>query len=127
MLIRQGLRFIAVGLAATATHFLVMLFAVESAGIDPVLATIPAFAIAFLVSYSCNRRWTFRATAPHFGLVARYLTLALAGMALNALIMHVSVHQLQWSYLVGFAIGVVVVPAFSFAGARYFVFRADRN
>ncbi len=123
MLIRQGLRFGVVGVAATATHFLIMSCAVECLGIDPVVATVPAFVVAFVVSYACNRRWTFGATAPHTRFVSRYLALALAGMGLNALIMHLSVHRMQWSYVIGFALGVLIVPAFSFAGARYFVFR----
>jgi putative flippase GtrA len=124
VLIRQALRFFVVGVAATSTHFLVMLFSVEALRLDPVAATFPAFAIAFLVSYGLNRTWTFAATDKHLALITRYLLLALSGMLLNALIMHVAVHVLGWSYLVGFALGVVIVPVVSFTGARWLVFRA---
>ncbi|MBI3148131.1 MAG: GtrA family protein [Betaproteobacteria bacterium] len=123
MLIRQGLKFGLVGAAATATHFLVMLFLVEVLRLDPVLATFPAFGIAFLVSYTGHFIWTFRARGPHQRYLLKYFGVALGGLAANAAIMYGAVHLLHWSYLVGLAIAIVLVPLLTFSAARLLVFR----
>lgn len=127
MLIRQALRFAFVGIGATATHFVVMVLCVEALALDPVLATLPSFAVAFFVSYVFNRRWTFAASGRHEVLMTRYLLVALVGLALNALIMYVAVDQLAWSYRIGFTLSVLLVPPVTFLCAKTLVFRSSRS
>ena len=127
MLIRQAIRFGLVGIGATATHFAVMVLCVEALSLDPVLATVPSFALAFLVSYVFNRRWTFGASGKHVDLVARYFLVALGGLGLNALIMHLAVDRFGWSYLIGFALSVLLVPPVSFLSTRALVFRSSAS
>lgn len=123
MLIRQGIKFGLVGVAATATHFLAMLFLVEVLRLDPVLATFPAFGIAFLVSYAGHFTFTFQVRGPHQRYLFRYFGVALGGLAANAAIMYVAVHLVHWSYLAGLVIAIVLVPLLTFSVSRLLVFR----
>lgn len=116
-------RFILTGLAATATHYIVLYFCVEALQIDPVLATLPAFSLAFILSYSLNRNWTFCSSEQHRRAIPAYLALALLGLGNNALLMQVIVHGLQQSYTLGFLAGLFTTPILSYLGSRYLIFR----
>lgn len=120
-LIRQGLRFAAVGFVATGAHYAVLVALVEAGGIKPILATTCGYAIGIVVSYSLNRRFTF-ASHGGPGRFAKYVTLYVVGAFLNGAVMG-GLMGLGAPYLwaqVG-ATGLVLV--WNFAGARYLVFR----
>jgi len=116
-------RFILTGLAATAVHYLVLSACVNVLAIDPVAATFPAFALAFLLGYTLNRNWTFGSNAQHRRALPAYFGLALLGLANNALLMQLLVHGMQQSYTLGFLAGVFTTPIISYLGSRYWVFR----
>ncbi len=116
-------RFAAVGLLATGIHVGAVYFLVETGGVDPALASLPAFVSALAVSYLLNRRWTFQAAGTGFGPFHKYLLVALGGMLLNAVIMFVAVHIAKASYWLGLAIVVAVVPAVSYLLQRDWTFR----
>jgi len=116
-------RFILVGLAATATHYLMLYLCVEALRMDPVLATLPAFAFAFILSYALNRNWTFGSSEQHRRALPAYLGLALLGLGNNALLMQLIVHGLQQNYTLGFLAGLLSTPILSYLGSRYLIFR----
>ncbi len=120
-LIRQGLRFAAVGLAATGVHYSVLVAMVEIGGVKPIVATTCGYAIGIVVSYALNRRFTFVSRGGP-GRFAKYVILYVVGAFLNGAVMG-SFMVLGAPYLwaqVG-ATGLVLV--WNFAGARYLVFR----
>ena len=116
-------RFILTGLAATATHYLVLRLGVDVLLLDPVVATFPAFGIAFLLGYNLNRRWTFKATTAHRRALPAYLVVALLGLGNNALLMFIAVHVLRQSDTAGFLASVFSTPILTYLGNRYYVFR----
>jgi putative flippase GtrA len=122
-LVRNFMRFAAVGVLATATHTLVFALAIEWLSIEPVTATAIAFTAALLVGYTLNRRWTFAAHAEH-GRLWRYAVAALVGLAGNTLIMAIVVHGAKWSPYVGLALSVILMPPLSFALNQLWVFRS---
>lgn len=121
MLHRFG-RFAVVGAVATATHALVFAAAIEAAQIEPVLATALAFSVAMLVGYALNRRWTFAVRDAAVQRLWRYAFAALAGLALNALIMYCVVHLLHASPYLGLAAAIVIVPPVTFSLNQFWVF-----
>lgn len=120
---RRLTRFILTGLAATLTHYIVLFCCVEMLQMDPVLATLPAFSLAFILSYGLNRNWTFGSSEQHRRAIPAYLALALLGLGNNALLMQLIVHGLQLSYTLGFLAGLLTTPILSYLGSRYLVFR----
>ena len=118
-LVRSFLRFALVGATATAVHAAVFALLVETTPIDPVAATVVAFACGFVL----NRRWTFDSRADPMAQLPRYLAAQLAGLGLSAAIMAYAVHARDWSPYVGLALSIVMVPPVTYALARWWVFR----
>ena len=81
----QGLRFIAVGTAAAAVHWGVVRLAVESGAMAPLSANVAGWMIAFVVSFSGHRHWTFAATSGRATgqSLWRFGLLSFAGFLLN--------------------------------------------
>jgi len=123
-LVRSIVRFAVVGAIATAIHAAVFSLLIESTRIDPVAATVVAFAVAFAAGFVLNRRWTFGSRADPVAQLPRYLVAQLAGLALSAAIMYVAVHVQRWSPYAGLALSIVLVPPVTFALSRWWVFRA---
>ncbi len=120
---RHLTRFILTGLAASATHYIVLYCCADMLQMDPVLATLPAFSLAFILSYGLNRNWTFASAERHRRAIPAYLALALLGLGNNALLMQIIVHELQRSYTLGFLAGLLTTPILSYLGSRYLIFR----
>ena len=122
----QGLRFVVVGLAATATHVACGLVLAEAAGLAPFWANLLAFCVALFVSYLGNHRWTFAAQGAHAFHFPRFAVIALAGLALNQAIVYVMVGVMALDYRLALAVVVLVVPALSFVLNRGWVFARAR-
>jgi putative flippase GtrA len=122
---RQGLRFIVVGTAAAAVHWGVVWLAVEFRGLAPLLANVAGWMIAFAVSFSGHRLWTFAATTGRgtgqslwrFGLVS------FGGFALNELSYAAVLRLGGWRYDLALGAVLVGVAAATFVVSRAWAFR----
>ena len=121
-LLGQGLRFGAVGLAATLLHVALVVVLVEGPGVPVLLANGLAFCTALALSYLGNHGWTFRARGRHERYAPRFLAVALAGLVLNQAIMAASVDALGLDYRLGLAFVVTLVPLLRFLANRTWVF-----
>lgn len=80
----EALRFIAVGVSALLTHWLLVLLLVPLAGLAPLVANLFAFLIAFNVSYFGHRHLTFRAASrAHRQTLPRFAAVAMGSFLLN--------------------------------------------
>jgi putative flippase GtrA len=121
-MIRQLLRFGAVGVAAMAVHWTVVALLVPF-GAKPLLANIAAFAIAFNVSYVGHRHWTFAATSAHQSPFKRFLGVALLSFVLNEALYYLLLRA-GLEYRVALLIVLVAVAALTFILSRYWAFRS---
>jgi putative flippase GtrA len=122
-LAQEFVRFAVVGAAATTIHAAVFTLLVETTPLDPVVATVIAFFVAFVAGFALNRAWTFRSRADPIAQLPRYLAVQLVGLALNAAIMALAVHVQHWSPYIGLGLAIVLVPPVTFALARGWAFR----
>jgi len=77
-------RFVAVGCAAAAVHFSVVLLLVTCAAVAPLIANAAGWLIAFAASFLGQWRFTFGAqAAPAWQALRRYFVLSLGGFAAN--------------------------------------------
>ena len=118
----QFLRFCVIGVASTVTHFLVAVIMVEFAGLPVLWANAVAFAIAFLVSYSGNHRWTFALDGGHGRFLPRFVATQLAGFGLNQAIVWLIAIRLGADYRLGLAAALVIVPVVTFLISRLWAF-----
>jgi putative flippase GtrA len=121
-------RFGVVGALATLTHALTFAAAIEALQLRPLLANFLGFALALCVSFLGHHHWTFRADArggrPHApSMFLRFALVALAGLALNSLIVVVVVEQLGLDYRIAMLLMMTLVPLVLFRLCKRFAFR----
>jgi putative flippase GtrA len=119
---RQLVAFVAVGLAATATHAAFALCAHKLLGLPPLAANLVGYAFAILVSYAGNARVTFRRPLLHPEQFGRFVAISLAALALNEGLVYVFSGRLRLPFAEALVPVVLVVPAFTFVTARLWAF-----
>lgn len=116
-------RFVVVGCAAAAVHWLGVVLLVGRAGWAPLLANPPAWLVAFGVSFVGHHRLTFRDhQAPLVTSAWRFFTVSLAGFALNEALYAA---LLRWSdrrYALLLALLLVVQAAATYLLGRHWAF-----
>jgi len=123
----QGSRFAIVGMAATATHVLVMIALVEAASVTPMAGNVLGFLIAVLVSFAGHFYWTFAAPDRRgqawAGAFRKFVVVALSGLALNSLAVYLVVDIYALYYYWAVAIMVTIVPLVVFLLSKCWAFR----
>ena len=123
-MIGQALRFGIVGAIATATHFVVAVACVYSLALDPRLANVAGFLVAFVVSFAGQWRWTFRQqAAPLAQALPWYFVISIAGFAINAVAYHLLLAYAPIRYDVALALVLAGVAVMTFVLSRRWVFR----
>lgn len=121
---RRGLRFVLVGTAAAATHYVVGLFAYSVLGLGPGLSNVIGYACGFPVSYAGHRSWTFDGTRePHRVALPRYALVQLGSFLVNQglLLLAVAFVPLPFWFVLGAVL--VIVAVLTYVTSRLWVFR----
>ena len=86
LLTNQFVRFCLVGSVGTAVHYSALVAIVHFQG-KPILGSAVGFVLGALVNYALNYRYTFQSASRHHETLAKFFTIACAGLLLNTLIM----------------------------------------
>ena len=112
----RPIRFVASGIAATATHFLIAYVLIVRFALDPGPANACAFAVATCVSYLGNTYWTFRSRhSPR--VLLRFILVVVSGSALSWLVGG-AVALLGWAWWIGVAVIAISIPMFTWTAHR---------
>jgi putative flippase GtrA len=118
-------RFLVVG--ASNTLLTLAIYALLlGAGLPFVAALAPAYAAGALNGYTLNRMWTFRAGSFRGDALARYVLVQAAGLALNAALLALLVHDAGVDELLGQVLVLPVVSGMLFVVNRHWVFGQRR-
>lgn len=79
----QFLRFLVVGGAATAIHYLLMWLLHAGLGLDAVLSTAVGFLISAVFNFLASYHFTYRSSAPKLRAAWRYALVAGSGLCIN--------------------------------------------
>jgi putative flippase GtrA len=125
------IRFGVVGCIGFVVDFTVLRLLVSAAAVNPILAQVPAFGVAVIVTWMLNRVWTFDAVGRDSRLrqAALYLGVQCVGAATNfvvytALLLIEPVLK-NW-LVIPLGIGAVVAMGLTFLGSKYLAFRDRR-
>ncbi|WP_020394415.1 GtrA family protein [Thiolinea disciformis] len=113
--IKRILRFGGVGGLAAATHFFVAVLLISQAFMNPLLANVIAFLVAFIVSYAGQRYWTFAANYHnHHTTLWRYGLTAIIGFLINETILWLglTVFPAWYPLILGLAIIVAAISTY---------------
>jgi putative flippase GtrA len=123
MLKRRVLTFVAVGVAAAAVHFALVLALAEVWHWPPLLANPAGWALAFVVSYSGHRGLTFADTgAPLARSVRRFFVVSASGFVVNQSAYALLLMQAGMEYRVALAVVLTGVAALTFMASRRWAF-----
>jgi putative flippase GtrA len=115
--------YVGAGLAATGTHYVVMVLLVSQAQLPEVAASSIGFLAGACVKYPLNY-WLFASDQRHAVAIPRFVTGLAVGFALNAIIFAVLLRLLDLHYMVSQVITTGMVLFVNYALARYWIFLA---
>lgn len=119
----QLIRFGMVGASGYFVNLAVFSMATQLAEIHHIAAAVIAFLFAVTNNFVLNRHWTFRAAHGHPGhQAARFLTVSVAALGINLVVLALLVDVLSLSEVPGQAIAVAVAMPFNFLGNRLWTF-----
>lgn len=123
-LIYQLMRFGIVGVTAAAVHFSVVVLLVQNGVVQqPLVANIFGFMLAFQVSYSGHRFWTFRGTTvTHTAAWAKLLLVSVSGFCANEGLFYLFMTVAGLPYPLALFIVLTVMPVITFTLSKLWVF-----
>lgn len=125
--------FAAVGLAASAVHYVACILLIEQFAIRPWIANIAAFVVSFPVSYIGHSFLTFsarrygRETATTGRSLRRFLLTAMTGFAVNQASIVLFVEALGLPPRIVLAISTVVVAGLLYLIGKIWAFRGQES
>lgn len=122
-LLPQFCRFVMVGSCATAIHYSILTFLVELFQVRAVLATTVGFVVAATANYVLNRRFTFEFTGKHVVAAPKFLTVALLGAVMNAVLFGWLEAHTSFHYLVLQICATITVLAWDFTANAIWTFK----
>jgi putative flippase GtrA len=120
------IRFAVVGLSNTLYGLAVIYAAKYVGGLDDIPANVLGYATGTLLSFTLNKRWTFRYRGPDRGAFVRFVLVTTTAYLLNLLTV-LGALRLGINAYVAQAIGVVPYATFGYLASRHFAFRTPQE
>ncbi|MBA3660991.1 MAG: GtrA family protein [Gammaproteobacteria bacterium] len=123
ILIHQLCRFGVVGLFAALVHFCCVVFLVQWGTLNPLIANVFAFFVAFQFSYWGHRLWTFSDTdVVHFIALPKLLLIQCIVLMLSEVLFYLFL-SLSLPYPIALAVVLMILPIFTFISNKFWVFK----
>jgi putative flippase GtrA len=123
-LLTQIIRFGMVGVTAAGIHFTTVVLLVHYFFLEPLVANVFGFAIAFQMSYWGNRLWTFHDTAAlHHVAFSKLLIVQLVNFTANESLFYIFL-SLHLPYPIALLIVLTILPVFTFMSSKFWVFKS---
>jgi putative flippase GtrA len=121
--IPQPLRFVMVGGLAASVHFMVVLMLVEYFQTAPLAANGLAFCIAFCVSFTGQKRFTFtgsnKSAQQSF---FPYLLISITSFVCNELLLGIGIYVFKFPYQITLFCVLIIVALGTYFSSKYWAF-----
>jgi putative flippase GtrA len=121
-------KFAIVGGVAATVHFCIVLLLVETLQLHPLLANIFAFFVAFCVSFSGQRLFTFadrqRTLKESIG---PYFLISATGFIANELLFIVALYYFETPYQLALFMVLLIVAIGTYLGSKYWAFSISKT
>jgi putative flippase GtrA len=117
----QSFKFVIVGGVAACVHFLAVILFVEMLNLNPLIANIIAFLIAFFVSFSGQRLFTFASSNKSIkDSLLPYFLISLTSFICNELLLSFAIYVLNLPYQIAlFSVLIIVAIGTYFSSKRW--------
>lgn len=123
---RQLLTFAAVGIAATAMHYMIAVFAIEIISIKPLYANFIAYLSAVALSYIGHSALTFKVRKNKYNAL-RFFVVSIGTFGMSQMIVYFLTNYSLLSHRLVFLVVVFSIPIFSFILNKYWVYNKSKN
>jgi putative flippase GtrA len=113
-------RFAVVGMLNTVAG-LAVIFSARALGLDEVPANATGYAVGLMLSFTLNRRWTFRHRGPLLALASRFAVVTLVAWLVNLAVLLGLLH-LGVAAVLAQTGAVLSYTVFSYLGYRWWAF-----
>jgi putative flippase GtrA len=118
----QFVRYAGAGAIGTGAHYAVLIALVQLAGTGAVAASTAGAVAGALVNYGLNHRYTFASRKAHAQALPRFAAVAVAGIALNALVLAATLAAFDPPYLVAQVVATGAVLLAGYVANRAWTF-----
>jgi len=117
----QSFKFVIVGGIAASVHFLVVILLVELFNLNPLVANIIAFLVAFCVSFSGQRLFTFSSSNKSIKeSLLPYFLISLTSFVCNEMLLSFAIYVLNLPYQIAlFSVLIIVAVGTFFSSKRW--------
>lgn len=122
-IVRQFIRFAAVGAIATGIQYLILWLGTTAWGIPPVPASAAGYATGMVFGFICNHFFTFGGKAAAGRAALRYLIAVGFGWCLNLGLMTLFVGHLAWNVWFSQVLTTGLVLCWNFSASRWWAFK----
>ena len=123
----QFISFASIGAIGTAVHYAVLISLVQIGGVMPVVGSVIGFVCGALVNYTLNYHITFRSSKQHHEAMLKFFLVALCGLAINTLIMSLSINSFHLHYIISQMSASGLVLIWNFSCNRIWTFREVKS
>jgi putative flippase GtrA len=123
VVVRELNLFVVVGLAATACNYVAALAAQRFGHLGPLAAGLAGYLASVAISYFGNSLLTFRRPPLHGPQFVRFMSISLAGLAINLGLVFAGTRLMGWPLWQAEVPVAVLVPAATFVMAKFWAFR----
>jgi putative flippase GtrA len=118
----QFLRYGVAGSVGTALQYVILIALVRFVAVPAVAASTVGAVAGATVNYALNHRWTFGSTRAHGHALPRFAAVALAGLAINAIVMSTMLRVAGAHYLTAQVVATCAVFLTGFLVNRSWTF-----
>ncbi|HQR11208.1 MAG TPA: GtrA family protein [Casimicrobiaceae bacterium] len=115
-------RYAGAGVIGTGAHYAVLVAMVQGAGAGVVAASTAGAVVGAAINYALNHRFTFASRQSHRRALPRFAAVAVAGIALNALVLAAVLALVGPHYLVAQVAATVAVLVAGYLANRAWTF-----
>jgi putative flippase GtrA len=121
-ILKQGLRFLSVGVLNTAVGLLVIYMTMYFTSLNIVIANAAGYAVGLLISFIANKNWTFDQQKKSSNPLMKYIIAAGFSYIVNISAVLISIDIFSINEYIAQFCGIFVYTATMFLLCRYFVF-----
>lgn len=117
-----SIRYLLVGVVNTLVGLGIIYFCMWALGLGNVVSNAIGYSVGVLVSFTLNRRWTFRHEGPRASAFVRFVTVLGVAYGVNLATVLFAIEVLHIDRYLAQAIGVVPYTITGFLGSRLYAF-----
>jgi putative flippase GtrA len=116
-------KYATVGFVSAVVDFGTLFILTDLVGFHYLTSATISFALAAMLNYGLNRRWTFQSSGKRRKQLPVFFTIAILGLLINNNIIYVAVERFDMHYLIGKVIAAAIVTSWNFFGNKYLTFK----